>query len=599
MNLPLFIAVGSSLLFGILAIFFSIREEKAKHRLLEKEQKQKQRLLEISVLKEIQERIGYELDLEKVTDVITGSLSNLFPFSTTSSLLLKDEKLVFKTYVTERVSQLFIQEVKKSMIASLAAITGKTTPKEVEDVQTGILLDNTNLSPVTSFFHIPLVVDNEVVGIINIASTKPGLYREEEMTALYQITALAGQTITRLHHVLATEKGKLLSMIGSLNDGVFMVDMNKEILVINQSAKTMLNVSQEEPALVDILTMIGATYPLNQKIDEVIQTKQQITEKEIVLFNRILRVILNPVHSEAGADLIGVSVLFHDITLEKNLIQMKDDFTNMIIHELRAPLTAIRGASGLMADKTKPLNADEQHKLLQITHDQSVKLLDLVATLLDAAKLESGKFTIQKTPTDLIKTIDQSLTIFTPQAQGKQVTLIHQYPPQLPPVPFDSSRMTQVLNNLLSNSLKFTPEGGSITVTVEETKEINNAGTEGPNVKYPFVSSGSSVSFVPSVRVSVRDTGIGISKEQQEQLFSKFYQVQHEKKDLHFITAGTGLGLYIVKGIVEAHGGTVGVDSEEDKGTTIWFTLPLQESKQAAAEPTLPKPSQIFNTIIN
>src|SRR3990167_2500861 len=222
-------SISSVILFGTISVFLSKKERTAKKELLDRERNQKQRLYEIAILKEIQERIGYELDVEKIIDVITGSLKDLFSYSVSSSIVIKDEKLIFKSHIEEEVSRAFVDQIKKGMLASLSAITDEPLPTQIEECLSGSLLDNEKNLPL-SFFHIPLVVSNNLVGLINISSTKPGLYKEEQMTILYRITSQASNALTKLQDVLKTEKEKLMSLISSLADGVFMLDANNNLL---------------------------------------------------------------------------------------------------------------------------------------------------------------------------------------------------------------------------------------------------------------------------------------------------------------------------------------------------------------------------------
>ena len=599
------------LIFGAFAIYLSIKEEKTQKLLIEKEESQKQRMYELSILREIQERIGYELDIEKVADVITGSLTNLFSFSTVSSLLLKEDKLIFKTIVAEKVSHAFVNQIKNTLLASLGALTERAVPQNIEEVTTGIVLDDTNSLPVGSFFNIPLIIDNEVLGIINTSSTKPGLYKEDQMTILYQITGLASSAITKLHQVLASEQGKLTAMISSLADGVFMVNTKKQMQTINLTAKTILDITKAEPSMIDVAQAIGNNVDLSSMMDEVLSTQNPLPAKEIRIQEKDIQLFFTPVKDTSEKTLLGVSVLLHDVTLEKNLEQMKDDFTNMMVHELRAPLTAIRGASSLMQKETQ-LSAQEKAKMLSIITNQSTQLLSLVGSILDAAKLESGKFVLQKVPTDIKKVVDQSIALFSTQAQTKQITISTHTDSDFPvQIALDPIRFGEVMNNLISNALKYTPEGGQITVGIKKdtssvilgtnevrTPESINASEDesdsGP-IKIDRNFQGKQARMTNHLQVSVSDTGVGIQKEKQADLFSKFYQVSHEKSDLRYMTKGTGLGLYIVKGIIEAHGGHVWLTSEVGKGTTVGFTLPYTVTKTVESTP----PSKLFNTTVN
>ncbi|HZQ29500.1 MAG TPA: GAF domain-containing sensor histidine kinase [Patescibacteria group bacterium] len=547
MDLPASLALAT--IFGILAIAISIKEERLRKAVKIQTQEQKQKLFQIQILKEIQDRIGYSLDIEEIIDVLTGSLKHLFPYSTASSMVIKEDRIVFKTYIEERVSHQFVQSVKQSMMASLQALLPAqaglpTLPKKIEDVVTGAPFNDINVSSFSSFFHIPLVVNNKVVGIINISSTQKNLYKESEMTILYQITEQASNALTRLQQVLETEKGKLTSMIASLADGVFMLDNEKRILIINDAAKRFLQVSST-PTFFDVLNAFPREYDLGGRIEKVGITKLPVQEQEAQIGNKIFQIFITPVLSPELSKTLGVAVLLHDITLERNLAKEKEDFTNMMVHELRAPLTAIKDSAELMTEKK--LEPSEYNQLLSIINSQAKLLLEQVTDVLDASKIEAGRLVLSRQQANLSEIIQSVYKIFQPVAQKKNITVSTQIQ-SLPPLLIDRIRINQVLNNLISNSIKFTNDGGKIKIAALQKGN--------------------------SVEVSVSDTGIGIPLDKQRDIFSKFYQVGGvEHKD------GTGLGLFIVKGIIEAHKGSVTLNSEEGKGTTISFTIPITSAQ--------------------
>lgn len=235
---------------------------------------------------------------------------------------------------------------------------------------------------------------------------------------------------------------------------------------------------------------------------------------------------------------------------EQELVS-KDEFTHVIVHELRAPTTAIKDAALLLRSSFESLDVKEKTTLLDMIADQSQKMLNQIGSLLDAAKIQAGKFTLEKTESDIAKIIDQQISVFEPVATSKNITLTSSVAPEIPKMKIDAVRIGQVINNLISNSLKFTPDEGTIRVVGKK-------------------QDGMAV-------ISVSDTGTGIPKEKQDALFVKFQQVEPVGKIQGQKNHGTGLGLYIVKGIVAAHGGTVKLESEEGKGTTITIALPLSE----------------------
>lgn len=553
MILPIITSLFATGCFALATYFLYKRGEETKQLMLEREELQRQKLFELSVLKELQERIGYSLDLEKVVDVLTSSLHNFFKYSAASSLVIKNGTLIFTTHLEEPVSTAFIEKVKESMTASLAAISNEPLPEALKENVSGVT-DQTNTNQLASFFHIPLIINEKVVGLINLSSTTPGLYKEQEMTMMYQITGLASNALSKLNEVLSTEEGKVMALIGSLTDGVFMVDHEKDILVINDSAKRLLGIRKPTtPAFFDLISQIDRNYDLTGNIEKSLTGFNQVPPQEVQIGKRYVRIYLTTVaHARkdvrGGREIYGVAVILHDITLQRNLSRMKEDFTHMIVHELRAPLTAIKGASNLIETAPK-IKDEEKKKLLHTIYEQAQELLDEVNSLLDAAKLESGNFSLVKSPHNLKDLVEERIQFFTPEAITKNIHIENKIPPSLPLVVIDSFRIGQVLNNLLSNSLKFSKENGQISVSAKVQGE--------------------------ELLVSVTDTGIGIPHDKQAQLFTKYTQASQEARIL-----GTGLGLYIAKGIIEAHGGKIMLESEKDKGTTVYFTLPIDQTQQ-------------------
>lgn len=545
------IAIGATIIFGITAIFFSIREEKAIKKLVENEKKQKQRLYEITMLKEVQDRIGYSLDVDKVVDVITGSLDTLLEYSTVSALIYKNDHFILKTHIKEGVSRNYLENIKTSMMSSFSTMSEGDVPQRIEPRISGVAVDDLNHASAQSYFHIPLIINDRAVALLNIASTKSDHFTEEEITTLFKIAALASETLSRLENILSLEKGKLMAMIGSLADGLFMVDVNGQLTVINDAAKDFLDIPKENPTTIDLLSALPNTYDFSSKIQRAINHKRVIEEKEVNIDEKVFQIFITPVFDESittERKVIGASVLLHDITLEKSVAKMKEDFTNIMVHELRSPLTAIKASSELLMNPPAPLSDEEKNKIISLISGQSRKMLDEVSLILDAAKLEAGLFTISKIPGDLKKLIQERVAVFAPQAHERFINLSVDIDPSIPNFKFDPIHIGQVVNNLISNSLKFTSSGGTVHLVAKPA--------------------------IGSVVISVSDTGAGIPKEKQHLLFTKFTQIGGTQNGV----VGTGLGLYIVKGVIEAHEGTVSLESEEGHGTTITFTLPLDSA---------------------
>ena len=334
------IAIGATVIFGLAAIFYSVKEEKTIKQLVDNELKQKQRLFEITMMKEIQDRIGYSLEIEKVVDVIIGSLDALLKYSTVSALVLEKDKTEFKTHVKEAVSKQYIDTLKTSMLKSYVAIEGTEAPVVPVGNVSGVALDDLNHILPGSSFHVPLIVNDRVVSMINVSAIKPNTFTEAEMTTLYKIAARASEDLSRLENILTVEKGKLMAMIGSLADGLFMVDVNGQLTVINNAAKDFLAIAKDDPSTIDLLSALPNSYDFSSKIQRAINHKRVIEEKEVTIDQKIFQIFITPVFDVSITTekrVIGVSVLLHDITLEKSVAKMKEDFTNIMVHELRSP----------------------------------------------------------------------------------------------------------------------------------------------------------------------------------------------------------------------------------------------------------------------
>jgi signal transduction histidine kinase len=230
-----------------------------------------------------------------------------------------------------------------------------------------------------------------------------------------------------------------------------------------------------------------------------------------------------------------------------------------IVHELRAPLTAVKDAAILLNDMPGKLTQEDQKKILALIKSECIKLLDQVSSFLDASKVMSNKLTIQKTPNDLKNLLQEKVLIYSPQAQSAGLEITSDLDLQIPLVMYDQKYLNQVMNNLISNSLKYTPRGGKITVSA---KTVNN-----------------------TIIVSVFDNGFGVPDEKQQQLFSKFASLNTQNPAM----GSSGLGLYVVKGIIEAHGGKVTVETQEGRGYKVSFILPIQAAPASLSQPVSEK----------
>ena len=226
---------------------------------------------------------------------------------------------------------------------------------------------------------------------------------------------------------------------------------------------------------------------------------------------------------------------------------MKSEFLSTAAHELRTPLTSILGFSEILLKRK--LDEERQSRFLKIINEESVSLSVLINDLLDVSRIKSGRgFKITKAPIEIKEVILENIDFF--QAQTDKHTFKVNIPPDLVKIKADKDKINQVVDNLISNAVKFSAQGGRITVSIEQAKD--------------------------EVKVNVSDNGMGISKKDLPHIFEKFYRADNASSGA---IGGTGLGLAIVKYIVESHGGRIWAESKLGKGSTFSFTLPVRTSK--------------------
>lgn len=283
------------------------------------------------------------------------------------------------------------------------------------------------------------------------------------------------------------------------------------------------------------------------------EENRQLRQERDLLLRRLAEVQED--FARSNQEIFNVNEALMDANLRlKTLDRMKDTFLSMITHELRTPLTVISGiAETLQEGIYGPLTEEQMGRVLHIT-EAAARLRQLVNDLLDLSKMESGMMRLRREPLDPRSLVDAVIWQLSSVAEKAEVSLVNRVRHTLPEVDADGQRVEQILTNLVSNALKFTPPGGAITITAERRS------TE----RQP-----------DEVAFCVSDTGTGIAPEMLNQIFDKFVQAHPFKEDR---TKGTGLGLAIVRHLVELHGGQVQVTSQQNQGSQFYFTLPVHKN---------------------
>ena len=523
----------------------------------QREEEFKRKMYEAEVLKEIGDRIGYSLDAAKIVEIISGSLGKLLPHSAICHMLFdeKEDKVNFSCSVNEPVSPLFIKDVREKMIISSKEILQKPIMEsEISESIAGAVLDEKLQGFVRSYFNLPIVISGKLVGMINVSSTRADLYDHANTEFLFTIAKNAASAVSKLQEVLENEKNKLLQAVDSLSEGVIMVDTKYKLVLVNRKLKQLLAL-MDSPALFDIVNALSGTLDLRSLVDEAIAQDDDLPPREIEVRDKVLQVLASKVIDKKSQKEIGVVVLFHDITDAKSLEKLRNDFTSMMVHELRAPLTSIKSTIELLQEGIYKKTATDLDKQLSSVQSTAQTMLEVVNDLLDVAKMEAGKFDVISEAGDLKDAIRDRAEAFKSLAAAKNLKITLEIEENLPKAYFDKVRIKQVLNNLLSNAVKFS-NSGEIKIKASPQQDQNA----------PI-----------DIVVSVTDLGIGIEPDEGDKLFSRFGQLVRGSRSL--AAKGSGLGLYIAKGIVEAMGGSIWYESEgAGYGSTFYFTVPAADS---------------------
>lgn len=567
-------------LYCAVVVFSYLGVRRIRRGALEKEREAKHRLYELAILKEVADRTGYSLNIQKILDVIVGSLNQFLEYSAVSYMLLSPSKIVFKADLERSVSSQFIKDIRTRMLSALSALLGRDLAGiEVEETITGAITLEDIDEPVRSYFNIPLVIGAELVGVLTVSHTKAGLYKESEMEILYKVVNQASQAVTKLEEVVKTEQGKVAAMVESMIEGVVMTDLDYRIIATNPAAKEIIGKNEGAPTIFDFIDAFKGVLDIRGKLEEAIKLDKVLTIDEIFFNNKYYKVVVSPVRSSVGltrGQILGGVVIFHDISHEKEAEKMRSDFTSMMVHELRSPLGNIKKIGEMMRSSKVLEDKQASSEYVSMLYESSSSMLNLVNDLLDVARLEAGKFDIDKQSMDIRTLLAEQTKFFEATAQGAGINLKLLIGEKMPNyVMADAKRITQVAGNLLSNALNYTARGGAVTALCFVHKKGMILGDEAVATGAPWVRDNmpSTAEIPDSVVVAVTDTGEGLAKEQIDKLFNKFTQFASSVRQSDH--KGTGLGLVIVKGIVESHGGTVGVGSKAGTGSTFYLTLPL------------------------
>lgn len=342
---------------------------------------------------------------------------------------------------------------------------------------------------------------------------------------------------------ISEERSKLDNILANMTDGVVMTDAEGAVILANQAAQKLFNFKEGKVIGQPMIEVVR-----DYEIDEILksclsQEREQATQFESRATQRFLRIIAVPLRYNR---MKGALIVFQDLTELRNLQTMRREFVGNISHELRTPLAALKAIvetlqGGAIDDKKAAQD------FLNQADNEVDRMTQMVDELTELSRIETGRTELKLEPVNLNSLVEEAIAGLTPQARKQEVTLKKSLQADLPVVKVDKDRIRNAMVNLIHNAIKFTPSGGKVIISTKLAED--------------------------SVIVAIADNGVGIPGEDLPHIFERFYKVDKARSG-----GGTGLGLAIAKHIVQAHGGNIWVESEEGKGSTFSFSLPLKVS---------------------
>ena len=372
-------------------------------------------------------------------------------------------------------------------------------------------------------------------------------------------------SLLKINRQIAEDKARIDAMLKNIGEGIIGVTDKGEIYYINQAAEDMLGIKLD---LVLGRTFIQEVKFLDEKgnvtsvesnpLRTAMNSGNVVYNKEMYFENSLkekfpVAVAASPVILQNLV--IGGVIIFRDITREKEIDRMKTEFISLASHQLRTPLSAMKWFSEMLIDGDLGQLSEEQMKVIRNINKSNQRMIELVNSLLNISRIESGRLIIDPEPTFLKEIVDEIVVELQPKIEEKHHKLIVSVHGDLPKINVDPKLIRHVYMNLLTNAIKYTNPNGEITVLISKND------TE--------------------IISQVSDNGLGIPKAQQDRIFDKFFRADNV---VRVVTDGTGLGLYLIKAIVESSGGRIWFKSDEGKGTSFWFALPLAGSKANEGE---------------
>ena len=379
-------------------------------------------------------------------------------------------------------------------------------------------------------------------GVYNYPAT---IYGTDELGELANTINELAIKVKDAQESTESERQRLDGILRHMTDGVIGTDHRGKVLLVNDRALSLLNLREDQAHGQSILKLLGIEDQF--KLNDLFRKEQEILMEQDDSEQSIYKGEFSIIKRDSGF-ISGLVCVLTDVTEQQKTEQERRDFVSNVSHELRTPLTSIKSYSEALAEGAWQDESIAPH-FLEVIESESNRMIRMISNLLDLSKIDGGQIVLNKDYVDLKRVLnfilDRLEFTVANDPNGENYQIVREFTPRDIYVDIDQDRMTQVIDNLLNNAIKYSPDGGTVTVRLSEEQGY--------------------------VKVSVIDEGLGISKSDAERLFERFYRVDKARSREQ---GGSGLGLAISKEVIELHGGQIWVESVEGKGSNFSFTLP-------------------------
>jgi len=365
-----------------------------------------------------------------------------------------------------------------------------------------------------------------------------------EESKKFQATAV-NQEVQRK---LKQGKERILEVINGFHDGVLVFDKENKLFLINPQAELIFEKNSKE--VIGKTTLELTKIPNFKSVLNFLKEKEEkIFKKEIPMKkNLILEVTITPLIK--NNEKIGTLIILHDVTREKEIERIKSEFVTLSAHQLRTPLSAIKWSLKMLLDGDLGELKKDQRDFIEKTYKSNERMISLINDLLNITRIEEGRHIYQFLFCDFLEIVQSVIDYFKEEIEKKKIQFEFRKPTQkLPKILADEEKLKLAIENLLNNAMRYTFPGGKIVISINLLEK--------------------------EVEFKIEDTGIGIPKDEQPRVFTKFFRGVNA---IRLETEGSGLGLFVTKNIIEAHGGKIAFKSEEGKGSIFYFVLPIKST---------------------